>query len=86
MSQVVRQVLFRSGTLCRRGASTLIAGLWPGHSLHEVDDALAALPVRQQAMITSGVFLGLVLAGFFAAQFGWIGILMFWLAVILIAR
>ena len=86
MSQDVRQVLFRGGTLCRRGASTLIAGLWPGHSLHDVDHALAALPVRQQAAITSGVFLGLVMAGIFAAQFGWIGILLFWLAVIVIAR
>ncbi|MGI3209856.1 hypothetical protein ACROSR_01945 [Roseovarius tibetensis] len=86
MAQGVRQVLFRGGTLCRRGASTLIAGLWPGRSLHDVDDALAARPVGQQAAITSGVFLCLVLAGFFAAQFGWIGILVFWLAVILIAQ
>jgi hypothetical protein len=86
MSQHVRQVLFRGGTLCRRSASTLITGLWPGRSLHDVDDALAALPVSQQAAITSGVFLGLVMAGLFAAQFGWIGILLFWLAVIVIAQ
>jgi hypothetical protein len=32
------------------------------------------------------VFLGLVMAGLFAAQFGWIGILLFWLAVIVIAQ
>jgi hypothetical protein len=86
MTQVVRQVLLRGGTLCRRGAATLIAGLWPGRSLREVDDALAARPARQQAAITSGVFLCVVLAGFFAAQFGWIGILVFWMLVILIAR
>ena len=86
MSHVVRQVLFRGGTLCRRGAATLIAGLWPGRSLRDVDDALAARPARQQTAIVSAVFTGLVLAGFFAAQFGWIGILMFWMLVIVIAQ
>lgn len=86
MSQVVRQVLVIGGTLFRRVAATLIAGLWPGRSLRDVDDALAARPPRQQAAITGGVLLCLVLVGFFAAQFGWIGILIFWMAVILIAQ
>ena len=86
MSQVVRQVLVRGGTLFRRVAATLIAGLWPGRSLREVDEALAARPARQQTAITGGVLLCLVLAGFFAAQFGWLGILVFWMMVIMIAR
>ncbi|MFO7757585.1 MAG: hypothetical protein R6V26_03750 [Roseovarius sp.] len=86
MPQVVRRVLVRGGTLFRRVAATLIAGLWPGRSLRDVDDALSARPPRQQAVITGGVLLCLVLAGFFAAQFGWIGILVFWMVVILIAH
>jgi len=83
---MVMQVLVRGGTVFRRVAATLIAGLWPGRSLREVDDALAARPPRQQVAITVGVLLCLVLAGFFAAQFGWIGILVFWMMVILIAQ
>jgi hypothetical protein len=86
MPQVVRQVLVRGGTLSRRVAATLIAGLWPGRSLREVDDALAARPAGQQAAITGGVLFCLILAGFFAAQFGWIGILVFWMMVIVIAQ
>ena len=86
MPQVVRQALLRGGTLFRRVAATLIAGLWPGRTLREVDDALAARPTGQQTAIIGGVLFCLVLAGFFAAQFGWIGILVFWMLVIVIAR
>jgi hypothetical protein len=84
--QVVRQVLVRGGVLFRRVAATLIAGLWPGRDLRDVDDTLATRPPRQQTAIIAGVLLCLGLTGFFAAQFGWIGILIFWMAVILIAR
>ncbi len=86
MPQVVRQALARGGTVSRRVAATLIAGLWPGRNLRDVDKALAAKPPRQQTTIIGALLLCLVLAGFFAAQFGWIGILVFWMVVILLAR
>lgn len=86
MPRVVRQVLSKGGTLFRRVAATLIAGLWPGRSLRDVDAALAAQPARQRTAIVGAVLTCLVLAGFFAAQFGWIGVLVFWMLVIAIAQ
>jgi membrane-bound ClpP family serine protease len=52
----------------------------------EVEERLAACPARQQAAITGGVLFLLILLGFFAAQFGWIGILLYWMTLVLIVR
>ena len=86
MAQVARRLLFRSAVLSRTCAAALIAGLWPGRSLRDVNARLSACPASQQAAITAGVLTSLFLVGLFAAQFGWIGVLLFWLAVILVIR
>jgi hypothetical protein len=86
MQSAMHHYLSRIGTLCRGAAATLIARLWPGHTVRDVDRRLAACPARQQAMVTGGVMLVLLLLSLFVAQFGWIGILLFWLGVILVAR
>jgi len=78
--------LGKAGSLCRTCAACIIAGLWPRHSLAEVEARLAACSARQQIAITSGVLFLLISLGFFAAQFGWIGILLYWMSIILIIR
>lgn len=81
-----RHRLARAGAFCRTCAACVIDGLWPRRSLAEVEARLAACPARQQAVITGGVLFLLILLGFFAAQFGWIGILLYWMTLILIVR
>jgi hypothetical protein len=78
--------LQRVGTLCRAVTATLIAGVWRRRTVHEVRDRLAALPARDEALVIGGVLLVLFLLALAAAQFGPIGILLYLLAVILIAK
>ncbi len=81
-----RGTLARVGAVCRLVAALLIAGVWRSKTLGEVEARLRQAPARQQALAVGGV-LGLVfLCSLFAAQFGWIGLIVFWLGVILIAR
>ena len=86
MAEAVRDLLSRGAVLCRTCAATLIAGLWPGRDLRDVNARLSGCPVGQQAAITAAVLGLLFLLGLVAAQFGWIGILLFWMAVIFVAR
>jgi len=81
-----KQFLCKAGAFCRTCAACVIAGLWPRRSLSEVETRLAACSARQQVVITSGIFFLLISLGFFAAQFGWIGILIYWMTIILIIR
>ena len=86
MSVTLKHMLGKTGTVCRTCAACIIAGLWPQHSLSDVEARLAACSSGQQVAITGGVLFLLVLLGFFAAQFGWIGVLLYWMSIILIVR
>lgn len=86
MSASAKHLLGKVGSLCRICAACIIAGLWPRHSLSDVEARLAACSSGQQVAITGGVLFLLVLFGFFAAQFGWIGVLLYWMSIILIVR
>lgn len=76
----------RIGGLCRNVAATLIAGVWRRHSVHDVRDRLAAMPKRDEALVVGGVLLLLGLLAFVAAQFGPVGLLVYLLAVVLVAN
>ncbi|MEM8693157.1 MAG: hypothetical protein AAGG57_14885 [Pseudomonadota bacterium] len=69
---------------CRDVAALLIGGLWIGRDTARVVSDVASLPVRQQAMFTIGVLGLLFLFSLFAAQFGLIGMALYWLSVIAI--
>lgn len=86
MPATLKHYIGKAGTVCRTCAACIIAGLWRRHSLSDVEARLAACPAGQQAVITGGVLLCLILLGFLAAQFGWIGVLVYWMSVILIIR
>jgi len=81
-----RDAAHRAGRLARTVAALLIAGLWPRREFEAVEQDLGQAPLREQAVVV-GTVIGLLAAGaFFAAQFGLIGLGVYWMAVILIAR
>jgi hypothetical protein len=70
----------------RMATVALIAGVWRKRSLKETHERICALPLRDQAGIVAGV-LGLLFGlCLLAAQFGWVGLLVFALLVVLIVN
>ncbi|MEL6101842.1 MAG: hypothetical protein AAFR68_11070 [Pseudomonadota bacterium] len=86
MATTLRILAPRIGGLIRTGAVALIAGVCRWRSIGEVNASITARPVREQAMITFAVFAALFTLCLAAAQFGWIGILLFWLGVIVLVN
>lgn len=82
MSQF-RQVLW---TQCLWVSAALIAGLWPGRGVSEVTAWIERAPTAQQRGIVFGTLAALLAASFGAATFGLVGLCLFWLVVIMIAR
>ncbi|MEM1065249.1 MAG: hypothetical protein AAF771_05890 [Pseudomonadota bacterium] len=80
------RVIERAGSLCRGSASAIIAGLYRRKSISEINALLAARPAGEQAVIVGGVLAGLLVLSLLSAQFGWIGLLLFWLAVIVVVN
>lgn len=76
----------RAAVLCRNVAATLIAGVWRRHSAADVRDRLEAMPTRDEALVVGGVLLLLALLALIAAQFGPIGLLVYFLAVVVAAN
>ena len=67
-------------------SAALIAALWPGRDFADVEKAMdEAPPARQHAMVF-GPLLGLAFCSFVAAQFGLLGLCVFWMAVIWLIR
>lgn len=81
-----KAILPRVGELCRTGAVALIAGVYRRRSISDINDRIVARPVSEQAVITIAVFAALFVLSLAAAQFGWIGILLFWLAVVVLVN
>lgn len=69
---------------CRDVAAALLAGLWIGRDNDAVVAGIEALPPRSQAAFTLVTLALLMAVSLFAAQFGLIGLALFWLAIILI--
>ena len=86
MPQVVRQALLRGGTLFRRVAATLIAGVWRTRSAREVDVWLRRRSRQNRALVIGGVLAALLGLSIVAAQFGWVGMLVFLLGVIILVN
>ncbi|MEM9344956.1 MAG: hypothetical protein AAGA87_18120 [Pseudomonadota bacterium] len=86
MATTIRNLAPRVGVLLRTGAVALIAGVCRWRSIRDVNSSVSARPVREQAVITAAVFAALFALCLAAAQFGWIGILVFWLGVIVLVN
>lgn len=72
--------------LSRDIALALIAALWPGEDFASVEAKLEKAPPAQQVLIVAAVLCALFLCSLLAAQFGFIGILLFWLLIIWLIR
>ena len=86
MATTIKTLMPRIGTLCRTIAVALIAGVCRWRSIREVNDRIVARSVQEQALITAAVLGVLFAICLFAAQFGWIGMLVFFLAVIIVVN
>lgn len=86
MAAKFSSLVSRFGTMCRISAVALIAGVCRSRSIRDIDAAITARPVQQQAAITAGVLGALFGLSLIAAQFGWVGMLLFWLAVIVLVN
>jgi hypothetical protein len=79
-------LLHAAGRRCRAVVAALLSGLVSRLGVEEIEARLAARPPREQVLLVGGVLALLFLLSLLAAQAGWVGMLGFWLAVILIAR
>jgi hypothetical protein len=66
--------------------AALLARFWPGHDQARAEARLAGMAPRDQAIVTAGVLAFLFLAAVLAAQFGWPGMAVYFLAVILLVN
>lgn len=76
----------RTGRLCRTATVVLVAGLSRHRSFADIERTIEGAPIRDQIAIVAGTLSLLVAGAFGAAQFGVVGLLVYWLIVILIAR
>ncbi|MEM8569449.1 MAG: hypothetical protein AAGG56_00955 [Pseudomonadota bacterium] len=79
-------LLDRAATLCRAVAATLIAGVWRKHSAREMNAWIAGRSERDQGLIIGGSLLALFVTSLAAAQFGWIGLLLFMLVLVVVVN
>ncbi|MEM7732658.1 MAG: hypothetical protein AAF280_07730 [Pseudomonadota bacterium] len=74
------------GLFCRNISVSLIAGVCRWRSFEDVNESFKARPVSSQTMIAAGVISALFAASLVAGYFGWVGLLVFWLAVIILVN
>lgn len=72
--------------MCRTCAVLVVAGVWRKRSFSEIEARLLSLSLAGQAAVTVAVLGFLFLLSLFAAQFGWPGMLVFWLVVVVLVR
>lgn len=83
---MMKQVQAILWTRCRDVAAALIAALWPGRDLTEVLAWMdAGSPARQRAIVL-GALAALFALSMIAAQFGLIGLCIFWMLIIWLIR
>jgi hypothetical protein len=77
-----RQFLVPVARRCRDVSVSVIAGLWPGRDEEEIEARLSALSLRGQGTVVGSVLGMLFLVSLFAAQFGLLGMALFFLVVV----
>lgn len=80
----MRALMSEIGLRARGVAFALVGGLARLIGKPEVEKSLQDQPQAKQRRITAFALLGLFASSLFAAQFGWVGLLVFLLLVVLI--
>lgn len=86
MSGQNRQGASKVATRARDIAILVIGCLWPGEDFHSIEARLDQQPLRIQAEVTLSVLGFLILLAFFAGQFGPLGVMLYFSAVVLTVR
>ncbi|WP_425091845.1 hypothetical protein [Tropicimonas sp. S265A] len=73
-----------AGDRARGVAFALLTGVARLAGRDEFEKALAAKPQQAQHLITAATLVGLFFCSLLAAQFGWLGMLVFFLAIVLL--
>ncbi|MEL7260166.1 MAG: hypothetical protein AAGK69_02240 [Pseudomonadota bacterium] len=80
------QLGYRLWMRCRDVAAALIAGCWPGRGFADVVTRIDAARPSVQKQIVFGTLAALFVISLGAAQFGILGLCVFWLIVIWLIR
>jgi hypothetical protein len=86
MTQILRPLVRPAGLACRTVVVSLLSGWLTGHSFDDLERRLAARPAADQAAITAATLLALFLLAILAAQAGIVGMLLYGLGVVVLAR
>lgn len=86
MAGTLKQALNPIGSASRNVVALLVSGAARRIGVDDARDRIAALGFRDQALVVGGTLGLLLLLSLFAAQFGIVGMLLFFLAIIVIAR
>lgn len=79
-------LIHRVWTRCRDVAVALMAACWPGRGFSDVEAWLTRAPPPMQRGVVLGVLAALFGLSVVAAQFGLIGLCVFWLIIIWLIR
>ena len=86
MAGETQHMATRLGTMCRDVAVTVIAGIYRSRPIAEINRAVKSRPVSHQALITLMVLGALLGFSLIAAQIGWVAMLLYWFAVIILVN
>lgn len=86
MNRSAPSLVRHAGLACRSVAVALLSGWLTGRDFAEVESRLAARPAGEQAAIVGAVLAALFLLALLAAQAGIVGLLIYGLAVVVVAR
>ena len=84
MRDGIHTAMFEAAARARMVAAMLMAAFWPGRDAPDLAARIEAQQPRAQAAIVGGVLGMLFLLSLFSAQFGLLGIALFWGAVVLV--
>ncbi|MEM6738810.1 MAG: hypothetical protein AAF646_01765 [Pseudomonadota bacterium] len=86
MAQVRPSLLSRIGLRCRAVAVALLSGWLTGRDYGEVEARLATRSLKEQTAIVGATLTGLFLLALLAAQAGVVGLALYGIAVVIVAR
>jgi hypothetical protein len=86
MHGTVPDIFRNAGLACRAVAIALLSGWLTGRDFAEVEQRVAERAVGEQAAIVGGVLVALFLLALLAAQAGVVGLALYGLAVVVVAR
>ena len=86
MNASTPSIVRQAGLLCRNVAVALLSGWLTGRDFADVEARLADRPLAEQTILVGAVLAALFLLALLAAQAGIVGLCIYGLAVVIVAR